>query len=121
MRPGEDPRDIQWKKSASVGQHVLRERAREARPDVSLPLDNGRPDAASDDWDASFERRVRDVASRAVAHLKRGDAVAIRTTSGEIARSDRAAGADPVLRFLALVQPLPARAIAPTLQRGQAK
>jgi len=112
MRPGEDPRDIQWKKSAAVGQQVLRERAREARPDVALQLDNARPDNAGDDWDARFERRIRDVASRAVAHLKRGDAVAIRTSSGEVARSDRSAGADPVLRFLALVQSISSRIAA---------
>jgi len=113
MRPGEDPRDIQWKKTASIGQRVLRERAREARPDVSLPLDVYRPESAKEEWDLSFERRVRDVASRAVAHLKRGDAVAIRTSAGASARADRSAGADPVLRFLALVQPTPRPASLP--------
>ncbi|WP_394844604.1 DUF58 domain-containing protein [Pendulispora brunnea] len=111
MRPGEDPRDIQWKKTAAVGQQVLRERAREARPDISLPLETARPETAADDWDARFERRIRDVASRAVAHLKRGDAVAVRTSTGDVARGDRSTGADPVLRFLALVQPIPARAL----------
>src|SRR5579883_2234586 len=43
MRDGEDPRDIHWRKSAVTGQLVMRERAREARPDVSLPLDVVRP------------------------------------------------------------------------------
>ncbi|WP_394824286.1 DUF58 domain-containing protein [Pendulispora albinea] len=109
MRDGEDPRDIQWKKTAAVGQQVLRERAREARPDVSLTLDTSRPENAGDDWDARFERRIREVASRAVAHLKRGDSVAIRTSSGDVARSDRCAGADPVLRFLALVPSISTR------------
>lgn len=107
MRPGEDPRDIQWKKTAALGQRVLRERAREARPDVALPLDVHRPDAAAaaqDEWDAAFERRIREIASRAVAHIKRGDAVSVLTSAGATARADRAAGADPVLRFLALVQ-----------------
>ena len=37
LRDGEDPRDIHWRKSAAVGQLVLRERAREARPDVVAP------------------------------------------------------------------------------------
>ena len=106
MRVGEDPRDIHWRKSAAAGQLVARERAREARPDISLPLDVVRPDAAGDDWDVSFERRIRDIASRAVAHLKRGDAVSIRTNVGGSARSDRTAGADPVLRYLALLQPV---------------
>jgi uncharacterized protein (DUF58 family) len=106
MRQGEDPRDIHWRKSAAAGQLVMRERAREARPDVSIPLDVVRPKApaGNEDWDVAFERRVRDVASRAVAHLKRGDSVAIRTSIGGCARADRTAGADPVLRYLALVQ-----------------
>ena len=104
MREGEDPRDVHWRKSAAVGQMVMRERAREARPDISLPLDVVRPTSAGDEWEAGFERRIRDVASRAVAHLKRGDAVAIRTNAGGCARADRAAGADPVLRYLAVVE-----------------
>src|SRR5262245_24204753 len=36
MREGEDPRDVHWRKSAAVNQLVMRERAREARPDVTL-------------------------------------------------------------------------------------
>ncbi len=105
MREGEDPRDLHWRKTASVGQRVLRERAREARPDVTLALDVHRPAEVADDWDLGFERRVRDVASRAVAHLKRGDSVVVSTTTGNVARADRAAGADPILRFLALLEP----------------
>jgi uncharacterized protein (DUF58 family) len=108
MRSGEDPRDIHWRKSAAAGQLVMRERAREARPDVALPLDVVRPDNGGDEWDIGFERRIRDVASRAVAHLKRGDAVLVRTNGSGTARADRTAGADPILRFLALVQALPA-------------
>jgi uncharacterized protein (DUF58 family) len=107
MRDGEDPRDIHWRKSAAVGQRVMRERAREARPDVTLTLDVTRPQGAGDDWDLAFERRIRDVASRAVAHLKRGDTVAVATSAGTTARSDRAAGADPLLRFLALLEATP--------------
>lgn len=104
MRDGEDPRDIYWRKSASLGQLVLRERAREARPDVRLALDVWKPTGAGDDWDAGFERRIRDVASRAVAHIKRGDRVAIVTSTGSSSRADRAAGADPLLRYLARVE-----------------
>lgn len=107
MREGEDPRDIHWRKTAAVGQRVMRERAREARPDITLPLDVYKPDAAGEEWDNTFERKIRDVASRSVAHLKRGDAVAVITSSGTTTRSDRAAGADPILRFLALLESIP--------------
>jgi uncharacterized protein (DUF58 family) len=107
LRDGEDPRDVHWRKSAAVGQLVMRERAREARPDISLPLEVVRPDDAKEEWFNGFERRIRDAASRAVAHIKRGDAVTIKTTSGEAVRADRTTGADPLLRFLALVEALP--------------
>lgn len=103
LRQGEDPRDVHWRKSAAVGQLVMRERARDARPDVILTLDVVRPDDATEEWSISFERKIRDFASRAVAHIKRGEAVTIRTTSGDAVRADRASGADPLLRFLALV------------------
>src|SRR3984885_2680245 len=62
MRHGEDPRDIHWRKTAAVGQNVMRERARETRPDVRLPLDVTRGPHDRDDWDLAFERRIRDVA-----------------------------------------------------------
>ena len=113
LRDGEDRRDVHWRKSAAAGVLVMRERAREARPDVSLPLDVVRPSAADEEWDLAFERRIRDVASRAVAHLKRGDAVAVRTNAGGVARSDRSQGADPVLRYLALLDAVEAASIPP--------
>jgi len=105
MRDGEDPRDVHWRKTAAVGQLVMRERARETRPDITLSLDTIKPAAAGDEWNAAFERRIRDVASRAVAHLKRGDRVAVVTTAGGTARADRSVGADPLLRYLALLEP----------------
>jgi uncharacterized protein (DUF58 family) len=108
MRDGEDPRDVHWRKTAAVGRMVMRERAREARPDVTLMLDVFRPSGASDEWSVAFERRIRDLASRAVAHLKRGDRVAVITTAKGSARADRAIGADPLLRYLALVEPVTA-------------
>jgi uncharacterized protein (DUF58 family) len=107
MRPGEDPRAIHWRKSASVGQMVMRERARETRPDVTLALEVVRPDDAGEEWSIAFERTVRDVASRAVAHIKRGDRVVVSTTAGGCARADRTVGADPLLRYLALLDPIP--------------
>lgn len=108
MRAGEDPRDVHWRKTAAVGQMVMRERARETRPDVTLTLDVIRPEPAGEDWNSGFERRVRDVASRAVAHIKRGDRVVLVTTAGGLSRADRTLGADPLLRYLALLDPVTA-------------
>jgi uncharacterized protein (DUF58 family) len=103
-RQGEDAHDVHWRKSASVGQLVMRERAREAQPDIVLSLDVIRPDEVTEEWRSAFERRIRDLASRAVAHLKRGDSVTIRTNSQEAARGNRSTGADRLLRFLALIE-----------------
>ena len=116
LREGEDPRDIHWRKSAAAGQLVARERAREARPDVVLLLDVIRPDDAKDEWFNAFERKIRDVASRAVAHVKRFDAVTIRTTSTDAVRADRSTGADPLLRFLALIESVPMSAAPAALK-----
>ncbi|MDF2695081.1 MAG: hypothetical protein K0S65_3464 [Labilithrix sp.] len=113
LRDGEDRRDVHWRKSAAVGQLVMRERARDARPDVVLALDVvRRDDAKEDQWSTTFERRIRDVASRAVAHIKRGDSVTIKTTATETVRGDRSTGADRLLRFLALVETTTTSALA---------
>ncbi|HSO37933.1 MAG TPA: DUF58 domain-containing protein, partial [Labilithrix sp.] len=120
LRDGEDPRDVHWRKSAAVGQLVARERARDARPDVVLPLDVIRPDDAKDEWFNAFERKIRDVASRAVAHVKRFDAVTIKTTSTDAVRADRSTGADPLLRFLALVESVPMSAAQAALEARSA-
>ena len=108
MRDGDDPRDIYWRKSTISNQLVLRERARETRRDVQLVLDDVHDDDhPSDDWSRRLERHIRDVASRAVAHLKRGDAVTLQTRSHHSTHAHPANGADPLLRFLALLQPVP--------------
>jgi len=104
MREGDDPRDIYWKRSARWGSAVVRERAREVRAQVTLRLDNVHAGEAPEGYELErFERRVREVASFAVAHLRRGDRVRVEATSGTSAASSPASGADAVLRFLALI------------------
>ncbi|MBX3129738.1 MAG: hypothetical protein KF718_23685 [Polyangiaceae bacterium] len=105
-RDGDDPRDVYWPKSTVPEQEVYRERARETRRDVDLHLDSIHPgDTPDDAWSERFERRIRDLASRSVAHLKRGDTVSLRTSTGERVRAGVTHGADPILRFLALIEP----------------
>jgi uncharacterized protein (DUF58 family) len=104
MREGDEQRDIYWRKSSQ--QLVVRERARESAERIDLTLDNSPPSVApGDTWTRNFEFQLRDVASRGVAHLKRGDSVLVRCTAGESVRADRVSGADPLLRFLALLRP----------------
>ncbi|WP_434044128.1 MULTISPECIES: DUF58 domain-containing protein [Sorangium] len=104
MREGDDPRDIYWRKSTMRDQMVLRERTRETRPDVQIVVDAVRPAGEGDGFAQHFERRIREAASRAVAHIKRGDAVVVATTLGERVRGDRNIGSDAILRFLALLE-----------------
>ncbi len=105
MREGDDPRDIYWRKSTAAGQMVLLERAREARRDVTLEIDNVHPSqGVTPEWDERFEKRLRRAASLAVAHLRRGEAVRLRATFGERAMAAPATGADAALRFLALLE-----------------
>jgi uncharacterized protein (DUF58 family) len=106
MREGDDHRDIYWRKSTMGRQMVLRERARETSRHVNLVLDSQYPGSVPDAvWLDQFEMRIREVASRAVSHIKRGDWVNVRTSAGESVSGNGTVGADPVLRFLALLEP----------------
>jgi uncharacterized protein (DUF58 family) len=108
MREGDDQRDIYWRKSALGPQLVLRERARETSLQVHLTVDSRHPGDHPDAlWLEHFETRIREVASRAVAHIKRGDWVSVKSSAGDSVVGNSAVGADPVLRFLALLEPTP--------------
>jgi uncharacterized protein (DUF58 family) len=121
MREGDDPRDIYWRKSAVTNQMVLRERARETRPDMRLTIDTVRPKDAGEGFAQGFEKRIRELASRAVAHIKRGDGVVVATTLGEEVRGDRNMGSDPILRFLALLEAVDEERVAEIRERRAAR
>ncbi len=104
MREGDDPRDIYWRRSTHSDHKVVRERAREVRAQVRLRLDDQFDGTEPGETrNADFERRVREVASLAVAHLRRGDHVTVESASGLFSGADPGTGSDPVLRFLALI------------------
>jgi uncharacterized protein (DUF58 family) len=104
MREGDDPRDIYWRRSAYADQMVLKERARETRTSINLFLDDtAHCEPLTQEVIEQFERRIRDTASRAVAHLKRGDTVDLRTATGQHLLVTPSSGADPLLTFLALI------------------
>ncbi|HEY5955864.1 MAG TPA: DUF58 domain-containing protein [Polyangiaceae bacterium] len=106
MREGDDPRDIYWRRSAHVDLMVLKERARETRTCVDLFLDDTTQcEPITADFTEHFEKKIRDIASRAVAHIRRGDTVNLRTATGQRISCTPSAGADPLLTFLALIQP----------------
>jgi uncharacterized protein (DUF58 family) len=128
MREGDDPRDIYWRKSTMPSQVVLRERAREVHQEVELIVEVLRwPDGAPKEPTAdavnarelTFERQIRRVASHGVAHIRRGDRVAIVTSVGERVRSDPTRGIDPLLRFLALLTLQDASPTTPAAPRAR--
>ncbi|MBP9112165.1 MAG: DUF58 domain-containing protein [Polyangiaceae bacterium] len=102
MRPGEDVRDIYWKKTAIIGQPVVIERGRIRETEVMLRLDLERPMQM---FDPQFEKEVRKIASLTVAHVKRGTLVRLHASDGRRIIVGTASGADPVLKYLALVHP----------------
>jgi len=104
MREGDDPRDIYWKRSTVGSARVVMERASESLSDAHMRLDNLRStDKASSEESARFEHEVRQTASLAVAHLRRGERVFLLTSSGAKILAVPAGGADATLRFLALI------------------
>ncbi len=100
---GDDARSIHWKRTASLGKLVVVERQSDASSQLTILIDNARPERADAPWDATFELAVSEAATLALASLHRGLAVEV------LARGSRSplvlAGAlpDPVLRFLALL------------------
>ena len=106
MRDGDDPRDIYWRRSTQPDQRVLRIRAEEMHSEVTLAISTLRlPATPPVQWLEQFERRIREVASYTVAHLRRGNTVRIQTSANENVRVSPAQGADSALSFLALLEP----------------
>ena len=114
MREGDDPRWIDWKKTASRGETVVRQFMGSEQPMIMVMLDDILPrdltPAVLADWLQKFEVSVSDVASEATHHLRRGTRVILRTQSGQALTLSPVHGCDPPLRFLALVTPVGAPA-----------
>src|SRR5689334_6513009 len=72
---GDEARNIHWRRTATLGRMVVRERERDAAYRLSIVLDNARPANATPAWDAAFEGAVSRAAALAQAALSRGAAV----------------------------------------------
>lgn len=114
---GDEARDVHWRRTAALGRLVVREHERDSSSHLTILLDNARPDhadAASEaDWNQRFEHLVSRAATLAT------HAAAAQMTTEVVARGARSplalAGAsiDPVLRFLALIEPVALDAALP--------
>jgi uncharacterized protein (DUF58 family) len=106
-RPTDETRDIHWRRSASMGRLVSRERAADADRSLTLALDERPPrdPALRDAWGDAFERAISECASLAVAALRQGVSVAVHAEASASPRVDGGSAPDPILRFLALLEP----------------
>jgi uncharacterized protein (DUF58 family) len=105
---GDEARSIHWMRSASLGRLLVRERERDSSSQLSITLDNARPARPSADWDNQFEVAISRAAGLAMRGGARGVAVEVLCRGSRSALLPPGAPADPVLRFLALLQPVPA-------------
>jgi uncharacterized protein (DUF58 family) len=106
-RPGDDARAIHWLRSASLGRTVVREREREPSARLAIVLDNTMPENADEEWNRRFEAAISRAASLAVTSIARGMAVEIITKASRSPLIAGGAPADPILRFLALIDAIP--------------
>jgi len=106
-RDGEEARGIHWRRSAGLGRLVVRERHAEADAHVDLQLDARRPADADDGWDQRFEDAIAQAAGVTDRALRGGRSVEVRVHgAGRSPRLPAGAPPDPVLRFLARLEPV---------------
>jgi uncharacterized protein (DUF58 family) len=112
-QPGDAARSIHWRRTAALGRVVVFEMHSDSSARVTIVLDNARPTGADPRWDEGFERAISRAAALCVSCVGRELGVEV------VCRGQRSplvlAGSptDPILRFLALLQPVPAE-LAPT-------
>jgi uncharacterized protein (DUF58 family) len=105
---GDAARSIHWRRTAALGRVVVHEKHSDASAHLTIVLDNARPEGADARWDEAFERAISRAAALAAGNLG-GD-----LSREVICRGQRSAvvmagaPADPILRFLALLQSVPA-------------
>jgi uncharacterized protein (DUF58 family) len=110
---GDAARSIHWRRTAALGRVVVFEMHSDSSARVTIVLDNARPAVADGRWDEGFERAISRAAALCVSCVGRELGVEL------VCRGQRSplvlAGSptDPILRFLALLQSVPAEHAAP--------
>ena len=121
-RQGDEARSVHWRRTAALGRVIVRERARDEATRLALVVDNARPEDASAAWDEAFELAVSRAAWLAQRALVEGAAVEVLARGARSPVVLPGRPADPIWRFLALLQPVAATG-APRLAtaRGAAR
>jgi uncharacterized protein (DUF58 family) len=110
FRTGDDPRDVHWRTSARRGRFFVRECEEETGRTVLLVLENARRPAEGEsaaDAARAFEAAVSLTASVALALIKKGLLVGLRTADAYVAPASGPGQAPDILEPLALIQPRP--------------
>jgi uncharacterized protein (DUF58 family) len=111
---GDEARSIHWRRTASLGRLVVRERQREAARRLTLVIDEARPAGVDPNaWDRGFERALSEAARTAERALSEGASVEAVARSGRSASVLPGRAPDPIWRFLALLRPLPVEGAPP--------
>lgn len=103
----DDARAIHWRRTASLGRLIVTERQSDASSQLTVLLDNAVPPDMKP-FDPRFERLVSRAATLVVAALARGLSaeVVARGTRSPLLMGN--AAPDPIMRFLALIDSVPA-------------
>lgn len=112
-RDGDEARAVHWRRTASLGRMVVRERRHDAARRVTLLIDEARPVDADAAWDARFEAMLSRVATAAAQSLAAGAAVEARARGGASPTVLPGQPPDPVWRFLATLEAAPVEDLAP--------
>ena len=110
FRSHDELRAVHWRRSAALGRLVVREFEREAGHLLSIRIDNLCPDPHDGAWSREFEQQISRTAYLAEYALGRGYAVEICARGERSVNVPSHAAADPLFRFLALLQPIHERA-----------
>ena len=112
-RAGDEARAIHWRRTATLGRLVVRERERDAAGRLTLLVDNARPADADDEWERAFEHGISRAASIAAAALARNVAVEVVSRGTRSPLVLPGAPPDPIWRFLALLETVAAEDAPP--------
>jgi uncharacterized protein (DUF58 family) len=115
---GDEARSIHWRRTAALGNLVVKERQRDASSRVTFVLDNARPDGADAAWDEGFEHAISRVASLTAEAMARGATVDVVTRGARSPLLAPGSAPDPVWRFLAELEVAEEDAKPPGAGRG---
>lgn len=120
---GDGARSIHWRRSATLDRLIVRQRHAAANARVSLVLDQAEPEHADAEaeakWHEALEEAISRAASLAELALRRGAAVDLQVRGASSPLVMPGSPPDPIWRFLALLETVPAEGAPPLPERGE--